>query len=118
VEQNPKGKVSDADVIATLADGLKKEVAELTKKVEEEKKGRLDFTRGMTVRDSSANPPATHLFYQETSPSRGRKSCRASSPALDPNPRPWRGPRASTRPAAAPRSRRGSRRPKTRSPRG
>ncbi len=59
-----KLKVSDADATATLPDALKGELAELGKKVAEETKGRLEFTRGMTVRDSGAKPPATHVFYQ------------------------------------------------------
>jgi mono/diheme cytochrome c family protein len=59
-----KLKVGDADATATLPEPLKGELAELTKKLAEETKGRLEFTRGMTVRDSGAKAPATNLFYQ------------------------------------------------------
>jgi mono/diheme cytochrome c family protein len=64
-EQRPKEKkISDADATASLDDELRNELALLRQTVDDEKKGLLEFTRGMTVRDSGAKPPPTHLFYQ------------------------------------------------------
>jgi cytochrome c553 len=64
-EQRPKDKkISDADATASLDDELRNELAFLHQTIDDEKKGLLEFTRGMTVRDSGAKPPATHLFYQ------------------------------------------------------
>jgi hypothetical protein len=79
-------KVSDAEAAATLAEPLKKELAALEKKIEEEKKGRLDFTRGMTARDSGASPPATHLFYQGDFTQPREEILPGILSVLDPNP--------------------------------
>jgi len=81
-----KAKVSDADATATLSDDLKKELAGLNQKLEGEKKGRLEFTRGMTVRDSGAKPPATNLFYQGDFTQPREEILPGFLSALDPNP--------------------------------
>src|SRR6185295_10914095 len=81
-----KLKISDAEATATLSEAQKKELAEITKKLEEEKKGRLEFTRGMTVRDAGAKPPATHLFYQGDFTQPREEVPPGFISALDPNP--------------------------------
>jgi hypothetical protein len=81
-----KLKVSDADATATLGEELRKELGELTKKLGEETKGRLEFTRGMTVRDSGAKPPATNLFYQGDFTQPREEILPGFISVLDPNP--------------------------------
>jgi hypothetical protein len=56
--------VSDADAAAKLDDELRNEAAWLQETVAGETRGRLEHTRGMTVRDEGDPPKATHLFYQ------------------------------------------------------
>jgi hypothetical protein len=85
-EQAPKDrKISDADAAASLDGELRNELAFLQERVDVEKKGLLEFTRGMTVRDSGAKPPATHLFYQGDFTQPREEIAPGFISALDPN---------------------------------
>jgi hypothetical protein len=81
-----KLKVSDADATATLGLELQKELGQLTKTLAEETKARLEFARGMTVRDSGAKPPATNLFYQGDFTQPREEILPGFISVLDPNP--------------------------------
>jgi hypothetical protein len=80
-----KVKVSDADATAALDDELRNELGYHNHAIEEERKGRLEFTRGMTVADSGA-PPATHLFYQGDFTQPREEIAPGFISVIDPNP--------------------------------
>jgi hypothetical protein len=90
-----KGKVSDADAAAGLDDELRNELAWHQQTVDEERKGLLPFTRGMTVRESGS-APATHLFYQGDFTQPREEIAPGFISALDPNPATITGGRRST----------------------
>ncbi|HVE41935.1 MAG TPA: PSD1 and planctomycete cytochrome C domain-containing protein [Planctomycetota bacterium] len=81
-----KLKVSDADATATLSEKLRGELGELNTQIAEEAKKRLEFTRGMTVRDSGAKPPVTNLYYQGDFTQPREEVLPGFISVLDPNP--------------------------------
>src|SRR5262249_7768277 len=95
VAEKKKSKVSDADAAATLDDELRNELSWRQQIVDEAQKGRLEFTRGMTVRESGS-APATHLFYQGDFTQPREEIAPGFISVLDPNPAAIAGGRRST----------------------
>ena len=93
--EKKKGKVSDADAAASLDDERRNELAWRQQTVEEERKARLEFTRGMTVRDADPIPP-THLFYQGDFTQPREEIAPGFISVIDPNPAAIAGGRRST----------------------
>jgi hypothetical protein len=78
-------KTGDAEAAAKLDDELRNAVLHWIEAVAEERKARLEHTRGMTVRDSGS-PPVTHLFYQGDFTQPREEIAPGFLSVLDPNP--------------------------------